>query len=169
MTWILRRLWPSRRSLSVRLSLWCFSIKSPLFYPCCTSTGPAPVPTAVVSQKYFICGDILIVFTQTPETPFFAYLFYQNMKTCNIDSDHYCRGRAIPSLIFSLLLICALRHSGHVGGQEQKHFSPQGTKLYFYFLYFLFSLAPKRAKQLSMATILLCFEFFRCRVDVLQS
>ena len=28
--------------------------------------------------------------------------------------------------------------------------------------------APKRAKQLSMATIPLCFEFFRCRVDVLQ-
>ena len=72
MTWILRRLWPSSRSLSVRLSLWCFSIKSPLFYPCCTSTGAAPVPTAVVSQKYFICGYILIVFTQTPETPFFC-------------------------------------------------------------------------------------------------
>ena len=29
--------------------------------------------------------------------------------------------------------------------------------------------APKRAKQLSMGTIPLCFEFFRCRVDVLQS
>ena len=29
--------------------------------------------------------------------------------------------------------------------------------------------APKRAKQLSMATMPLCFEFFRCCVDVLQS
>ena len=29
--------------------------------------------------------------------------------------------------------------------------------------------APKRVKQLSMATIPLCFEFFWCRVDVLQS
>ena len=29
--------------------------------------------------------------------------------------------------------------------------------------------APKRAKQLSMATNPLCFEFFRCLVDVLQS
>ena len=29
--------------------------------------------------------------------------------------------------------------------------------------------ASKRAKQLSMATIPLCFEFFRCRVDVVQS
>ena len=28
--------------------------------------------------------------------------------------------------------------------------------------------APQRAKQMSMATIPLCFEFFRCRVDVLQ-
>ena len=29
--------------------------------------------------------------------------------------------------------------------------------------------APKRAKQLSMVTIPLCFEFFRCLVDVLKS
>ena len=29
--------------------------------------------------------------------------------------------------------------------------------------------APKRAKQLSKATIPLCFEYFRCRVDLLQS
>ena len=29
--------------------------------------------------------------------------------------------------------------------------------------------SPKRAKQLSMAAIPLCFEFFRCLVDVLQS
>ena len=29
--------------------------------------------------------------------------------------------------------------------------------------------APTRAKQLSTTTIPLCFEFFRCRVDVLQS
>ena len=29
--------------------------------------------------------------------------------------------------------------------------------------------APETAKQLSMASIPLCFEFFRCRVDVLQS
>ena len=28
--------------------------------------------------------------------------------------------------------------------------------------------APKRVKQLSVATIPLCFELFRCRVDVLQ-
>ena len=33
----------------------------------------------------------------------------------------------------------------------------------------LFLRAQKRAKQLSMATIPLCFEFFRCLVDVLQS
>ena len=29
------------------------------------------------------------------------------------------------------LLVCTRRHGGHVGGQEQKHFSPLGTKLYF--------------------------------------
>ena len=31
-----------------------------------------------------------------------------------------------------LLLVCTWRHGGHVGGQEQKHFSPVGTKLYFH-------------------------------------
>ena len=31
-----------------------------------------------------------------------------------------------------LLLVCTWRHGGHVGGQEQKHFSPRGTKLYFH-------------------------------------
>ena len=29
------------------------------------------------------------------------------------------------------LLVCMWRHGGNVGGQEQKHFSPLGTKLYF--------------------------------------
>ena len=32
----------------------------------------------------------------------------------------------------SELLVCTWRHGGHVGGQEQKHFSPLGTKLYFH-------------------------------------
>ena len=32
----------------------------------------------------------------------------------------------------SLLLVCTWRHGGHVGGQQQKHFSPLGTKLYFH-------------------------------------
>ena len=31
-----------------------------------------------------------------------------------------------------ILLVCLWRHDGHVCGQEQKHFSPQGTKLYFH-------------------------------------
>ena len=31
-----------------------------------------------------------------------------------------------------ILLVCTLRHGSHVGGQEQKHFSPLGTKLYFH-------------------------------------
>ena len=30
-----------------------------------------------------------------------------------------------------LLLVCKWRHGGHVGGQEQKHFSPLGNELYF--------------------------------------
>ena len=35
----------------------------------------------------------------------------------------------------SILLVCTWRHSGHVGGQEQKHLSPLGTKLYFHVNY----------------------------------
>ena len=30
-----------------------------------------------------------------------------------------------------VLLVCKWRHGGHVGGQEQKHFSPLGNELYF--------------------------------------
>ena len=32
----------------------------------------------------------------------------------------------------TVLLVCTWRHGGHVGGQEQKHFSPLGSKLYFH-------------------------------------
>ena len=38
--------------------------------------------------------------------------------------------RPVPKV--SVLLVCMWRHGGHVGGQEQKHFSPLGTKLYFH-------------------------------------
>ena len=31
----------------------------------------------------------------------------------------------------SILLVCTWRHGGHVGGQERKHLSSLGTKLYF--------------------------------------
>ena len=31
-----------------------------------------------------------------------------------------------------ILLVCTWRHGGYVGGQEQRHFSSLGTKLYFH-------------------------------------
>ena len=34
--------------------------------------------------------------------------------------------------VIKQLLVCTWRHGGHVGGQEQKYFSPLGTKLYFH-------------------------------------
>ena len=34
------------------------------------------------------------------------------------------------------LLVCTWRHGGNVGGQEQKHFSPLGTKYHFHFQFF---------------------------------
>ena len=33
--------------------------------------------------------------------------------------------------IQNVLLVCKWRHGGHVGGQEQKPFSPLGNELYF--------------------------------------
>ena len=46
--------------------------------------------------------------------------------------DFSTRREGQPHMHRTLLLICTWRHSGHVGGQEQKHFSPLGTKLYFH-------------------------------------
>ena len=34
--------------------------------------------------------------------------------------------------VSEILLVCTWCHGGHVGDQEQKHFSPLGTKLYFH-------------------------------------
>ena len=39
------------------------------------------------------------------------------------------------NFVKSILLVCTWRHGGHVGGQEQKHLSPLGTKLYFHVNY----------------------------------
>ena len=36
--------------------------------------------------------------------------------------------------LWSVLLVCTWRHGGHVGGQEQEHFSPMGIKLYFHII-----------------------------------
>ena len=55
----------------------------------------------------------------------------------NISANFSCKGRvthclALPAGTIGILLVCLWRHSCHVGGQEQKHFSPLGTKLYFH-------------------------------------
>ena len=47
----------------------------------------------------------------------------------------------------------------------------QSARIFFTRVFFVvtpYLRALKRVKQLSMATIPLCFELFRCRVDVLQ-
>ena len=48
-------------------------------------------------------------------------MFMQNFWATN--KEHYG--------MLGYLLVCTWRHGGHVGGQEQKHFSPLWTKLYF--------------------------------------
>ena len=50
-------------------------------------------------RKNISFAAIFIEFTQTPEIPSFCYLFYHNVKTCKIDSDHFCRESAISPLI----------------------------------------------------------------------
>ena len=56
------------------------SIKSLLFYPCCTSTVPAPVPTAVVSQKYFISGYIHSIHSNAGNSFFLRIYFTRIWK-----------------------------------------------------------------------------------------
>ena len=36
---------------------------------------------------------------------------------------------------YLVLLVCTSRHGGHVGGQEQKHFSPLESKFFFHVNY----------------------------------
>ena len=57
-------------------------------------------------------------------------LHYKN--NCWRDVDIHWKPASPLKLITNLLLVCTWRHSGHVGGQGQKHFSPLGTKLYFH-------------------------------------
>ena len=46
-------------------------------------------------------------------------------------SSQISRFLDLDLLVFGLLGLRGL-HGGHVGGQELKHFSPLGTKLYFH-------------------------------------
>ena len=45
---------------------------------------------------------------------------------------HSYNAKTSRRLQIFVLLVCTWRHGGHVDGQEQKHFSPLGTKLYFH-------------------------------------
>ena len=65
-------------------------------------------------------ASIFCKFADAVPPVLFAVLFY-TISSCLLSS------------YFHILLVCRWRHGGHVGGQEQKHFSPLGTKLYFHF------------------------------------
>ena len=84
--------------------------------------------------------------------------------------------------LFSLpdinLILGLLPPRGHVVWRDsvgvegsRSGLKPEGADIFHQSFLWLLRLteAPKRAKQLSVATVPLCFEFFRCRVDVLQS
>ena len=49
-------------------------------------------------------------------------------QTVNLETD----ATALYYSLVLLLLVCMWRHGGHVGGQEQKHFSPLWFKLHFH-------------------------------------
>ena len=80
MTWILRRLWPSRRSWSVWLSWWCVCIKPsilPMLHLNCTSPSPH---SCRVSQKYFISGYIHSIHSNAGSSFFLRIYFTRIWK-----------------------------------------------------------------------------------------
>ena len=54
-------------------------------------------------------------------------VFYK-VKVSSFHGGH-CETTELSSKL--VLLVCKWRHGGHVGSQEQKHFSPLGNELYF--------------------------------------
>ena len=59
----------------------------------------------------------------------FKFFSRLNFIWCRLNEALGCQLGTKP------LLVCTWCHSSHVGGQEQKHFSPLRTKLYFHVNY----------------------------------
>ena len=57
----------------------------------------------------------------------FFISFTQQKWTQSTSNNLFCINKWLE-----YYLVCTWRHGGHVGGQEQKHFSPLGTKRYFH-------------------------------------
>ena len=82
---------------------------------------------------------------------------------------------SLPDINLTLGLLPPRRHvvwRDSVGVEGSRSgLKPEGADIFHQGFLWLLRLteAPKRAKQLSVATVPLCFELFRCRVDVLQS
>ena len=87
--------------------------------------------TTTIPQKSVLTGGILFLrlqcflFRSCP-----TYVFRRSLRNEGGRKWLHCLVEMIVKTL--KLLVCTWRHGGHVGGQEQKHFSPLGTKLYFH-------------------------------------
>ena len=66
---------------------------------------------------------VMSVALSPPQPSLFLYLIW------DLDND-------LDYQVIYKLLVCTWHHGGHVDGQEQKHFSPLGTKLHFSYEFF---------------------------------
>ena len=110
----LHRCWPRVWKHSIFCGVWRFSVYLFLFWSS--------------SSSFFCCFSLSNRLHWLPQ----SCLMFFVVPSCS--RRHFAR------YIFDWrreskereLLVCTRRHGGHVGGQEQKHFSPLGTKLYFH-------------------------------------
>ena len=80
-------------------------------------------------QKILLCLNLLASWLKNltlcnsahfePTTSFRSSVIFYKLHPTKVNSVNF-------------KLVCTWRHGGHVGGQEQKHFSPLGTKRYFH-------------------------------------
>ena len=81
-----------------------------------------------------ICRFLIIAICQVSPLCHLIWVFAKTlMDSCLI--PHFLNLPISWNRLLSILLVCTWRHGGHVGGQEQKHLSPLGTRLYFHVNY----------------------------------
>ena len=93
------------------------------------------VPSPVGDVKLVSSISTFVLNTLTlKKVHFFRCHFIMVMKSRLRNDYHSVTGSAFNSYAFAcfVLLVCRWRHGDHVGGQEEKHFSSLGAKLYFH-------------------------------------
>ena len=116
------------------LGIFCFAIFTKLRTTTCVYLS------TVCSQNHvFFPSWRVAFFRRSDSAPQFFLLPPHSLNACNRLVDRSSRWYLTWSPepltpLWSVLLVCTWRHGGHVGGQEQEHFSPMGIKLYFHII-----------------------------------